>query len=612
MDAKDQEREDLDGRLNEGQDLIARVRRWRREASAYHQAFVQHAIRARDFYDGDQWDPQDKQQLADEGRPALTINLVRPQIDLASGIQRQEKIDLKFIGRTKDDAPVAEAMTKVVKYVCDRNDFEMRQGDVFLDGVITGRGWFVVEMHYRDDFLNGEIAIRQEPPEDVIIPRGVERDLSDCPWLLRIKRIPLAAARRLWPKHKDDFKILSEIAEAQRDNEPGGDYGKGSDAVPAGASDVSPYGHDAVEVIEAFWEDYEPVLLLIDEIRGTVEVVKDERRAREAARMIETIRLVERTRRVIRCARITGSTVLEGPITMPDGRYPLVPFFCFRGRKGDYGIVKNAIDPQQEVNKRRSQALHIINTSANSGWITDDPELLEQLTEFGSRPGMGALKKAGTTYERILPTPMPAAVMQMEQQSRDDIKAITGINSDLLGIREATQSGVAIDLRMRQGLTVIAAIFDNYRLALREVARRVAARIVAYMPEDEIARILGEEATPELVRQVKSFDALRYDLVAAQSPSTPSIRMSNFLMLMEMKKTGVPIPDEAIVEASDLPGKEKILEKLAQPAPKMPLPPGLGGPPPSPGAALAPGGGPTPPGLPPGFPPPAAGGMGNA
>ena len=41
------------------------------------------------FYTGDQWDLGDLAKLQREGRPALTINLVLPIVNLLSGIQRQ-------------------------------------------------------------------------------------------------------------------------------------------------------------------------------------------------------------------------------------------------------------------------------------------------------------------------------------------------------------------------------------------------------------------------------------------------------------------------------------------------------------------------------------------
>ena len=569
-------------------EIVEAVEKWRDDGAASHHRFCRQAKDAQRFYDGDQWDEADRRQLREEGRPCLTINLVRPQIDLICGIQRQEKIDIKFIGRTADDAPIADAMTKLVKFVCDRNDFEMRQGDVFADGVLTGRGWFIVEQSFRDDWIHGEILVRREPPDEVIIPQGVDRDLSDCPWVLRIKQVPIAVAERLWPKAK--LKLTDPVDGSPSDE--GTDYGRASSATPMGTYEATTRPPDTAEVIEAYWEEWVPVAVVTDTATGSVQVTEDMEAAKEAKRLVPTVDVIRRTRRRIRCARLSGSTLLEGPVDVPGDRYPLVPFFCFRSPlAGDYGIVKNLLDPQREVNKRRSQALHIINTSANSGWISDDPELLEQLAQFGNRPGMTALKKPQSSYERIMPSVIPASVVQMESLGRDDLKAISGINSDLLGFREATQSGVAIDLRMRQGMTIVAQIFDQFRLALKEVARRVAARVIAYMPEEEIARVLGEEGSPEIMAAVKRADVLRYDLVAAQSPSSPSVRMANFLMLMEMRKAGIPIPDELIVEASDLPGKEKILEKLAAP---KPIP------------------GTTPPGIPPSMPPLGPGGGAGA
>jgi hypothetical protein len=44
------------------------------------------------FYAGHQWSAKDLAKLEREGRPALTINLILPIINLLSGIQRQGKL----------------------------------------------------------------------------------------------------------------------------------------------------------------------------------------------------------------------------------------------------------------------------------------------------------------------------------------------------------------------------------------------------------------------------------------------------------------------------------------------------------------------------------------
>ena len=46
------------------------------------------------FYTGDQWDPADLAKLQSEKRPALTINLILPIVNLLAGIQRQGRQDI--------------------------------------------------------------------------------------------------------------------------------------------------------------------------------------------------------------------------------------------------------------------------------------------------------------------------------------------------------------------------------------------------------------------------------------------------------------------------------------------------------------------------------------
>jgi hypothetical protein len=50
------------------------------------------------FYAGNQWSAEDLAKLQREGRPALTINLILPIINLLSGIQRQGRQDVSAAG----------------------------------------------------------------------------------------------------------------------------------------------------------------------------------------------------------------------------------------------------------------------------------------------------------------------------------------------------------------------------------------------------------------------------------------------------------------------------------------------------------------------------------
>lgn len=62
-------------------------------------------------------------------------------------------------------------------------------------------------------------------------------------------------------------------------------------------------------------------------------------------------------------------------------------------------MVDNAVGPQRVLNKGVSQAVHIINTTANSGWQMEQGQLTnmsaEQLQENGAQTGLVLERKDG-------------------------------------------------------------------------------------------------------------------------------------------------------------------------------------------------------------------------
>ena len=52
----------------------------------------------------------------------------------------------------------------------------------------------------------------------------------------------------------------------------------------------------------------------------------------------------------------------------PYDRFTIVPFFPYFRRGQTRGMVDNAVGPQRVLDKGVNQTIHIINTTANSGW----------------------------------------------------------------------------------------------------------------------------------------------------------------------------------------------------------------------------------------------------
>ena len=64
-------------------------------------------------------------------------------------------------------------------------------------------------------------------------------------------------------------------------------------------------------------------------------------------------------------------------------------------------MVRNLISPQEQLNKISSQELHIVNTTANSGWIVESGSLTgmtaDDLEEHGAETGLVLEYNRGST-----------------------------------------------------------------------------------------------------------------------------------------------------------------------------------------------------------------------
>ena len=68
-----------------------------------------------DFYDGQQWDPEDAAIVTDRKQMPLVFNEVAPMADWLIGTERRNRVDWKVLPRTEDDVDLADVKTKVLK-----------------------------------------------------------------------------------------------------------------------------------------------------------------------------------------------------------------------------------------------------------------------------------------------------------------------------------------------------------------------------------------------------------------------------------------------------------------------------------------------------------------
>jgi len=555
------------------------------------------AKKAYDFYLGDQWDSAVKQQLAIESRPALTLNKIKPIIRNLSGYQRQNRQDLKVVARKGGLVYVSELLTELTKYIYDTSMVDWQLSSQFVDGVIGGKGWLFADIDYTKDPLNGDIVIARENPFMVLEdPFSTKYDLSDSKYVIRCYWDDIDNLQLAFPKIKD-LGILPTLNEQEREKIGIETEDYVSPANKTGAlSDINKYRY---LVKDCWYREFMKKKILID--INTLETEDASGKTTEFLQnLVNTYPHLRVIERVIPCLYLTsyvGNVVLQ-EVKDPFGpgitEIPAVRFCdeqIYAHKNLIRGEVDDLIDPQNEINKRRSQALHHLNTSANSGWIIEEdalnPAEIRKLESMGSKPGVTVITRPGKKdkIEKIVPSVLSQGHIELEKFGAMDMKEISGVNSDLLGYQsERQESGVAMDLRRKHGLMTTEQLFDNFEWTQRILGQKIVdfIRKTDTFSDEELAAIAEErnfrpidKATGQAIdvmQLIKSRKVGKYGIVMSTRQNTPTARAYSFQTMIEAVKNGLQIPTEMLVEASDWPFKDELIEKMkaAQQQPAAP------------------------------------------
>jgi hypothetical protein len=278
-----------------------------------------------------------------------------------------------------------------------------------------------------------------------------------------------------------------------------------------------------------------------------------------------------------------------------------------------YGEVRTMIGPQDEINKRRSKALHLISQRQVrvSPAVSNDPrEIRKEL----SRPDGVFIGESGDV--EILPTnDMAAANLQLLQEAKAEIDLL-GPNAALAGKNEAQMSGRAILAQQQGGMVESATYLDRIRVLSMQVYRSVWCRVRQFWKEERWVRVTDNEMNvrfvglnrpitmiqvaaqqmgvtkenlaqqpPEVQQQLQllamdpraqqvmgyenNVTELDVDILIDEGMDTPTVAAEQFDQMLKMAGSGLPIPPDVLIEASSLRNKDKLLEMMRQPPDPM-------------------------------------------
>lgn len=554
-----------------------------------HYDFIAKADKCDNFFAGDQWSEQDRQALKAVRRPALTINKILSTVSTIMGEQIYNRNEVSFrpagLGATSE---VADVLTKVWAQIAASNQLNWVRSDVFADGIIRSRGFYDVRMDFSES-MQGSVRISGLNGKNVVIDPDAEEydpddwgDVFTTKWLSPSSIALLysdADAKYLGDKDGSRFDYAYDSITKARDSFGGKTW-----------LTSSPYGMDkdtrqlmrSIRAIERQYRVLTTQKHFVDVKTGDMRPVPEAwDRDRIAALLERTqgeMNVISKKVKRVRWTVTADDCVLHDDWS-PYKRFTVVPYFPHFRHGRTIGLVEHLLDPQELLNKSSSQELHVINTTANSGWKVKAGSLVnmstEDLEQSGAQTGLVLELKDVGDAEKITPNATPQGLDRVSYKSEEHMKTISGVSDSMQGFDREDVAAKAITAKRQSGQANLVRVMDNLERSDYFLARATLDLVQEYYTEERMFHITGNDLrnSPETLT-VNQYDPTtdtvlndltlgEYGIIITSTPDRATLEDSQFEQARMLRELGVQIPDDVLIENSRLQRRSEVVKQMA-------------------------------------------------
>lgn len=507
------------------------------------------AERDRDYKDGKQWTEEETHILKKRGQPIITINRIKRKVDALLGIERTQRTDPRAFPRNPQDEDAAHAATDALRFVVDNNRYDLVRSGYWENLVVEGIG--IVKVIIKESKRGPMIVLKRVHWDRFFYdPHSAEIDFSDATYMGEVLWMDFDKAKERWP---DKVDLLNTIKQDS-------------------ASDTY---------------DDKPRLVWADDKRNRVRIIQTRWKDRKGWHITTS----------------TKGGILRNSISpfLDDEGEPendMAAVSAFIDRDNDrYGSVREMISPQDEINKRRSKALHLMSVRQ----VRLDPGApvdIETVRAELAKPD-GVIEAPDGAIEILQTGDLAAAQFSLLQEAKNEIDSM-GAAPVLQGKEQRDLSGRAILAQQQAGLVELAPMLDRKKDLDIRVYRMIWNRIKQFWTEERWIRVTDDEDNPRFVglnkpvtvgEQLKKefgeippqmaglpelelpandngkpiiendVAQMDIDIVIDESPDLVTLQSEQFDQLVSIAQFA-QIPPDVIIEASSLRNKDKLLEKL--------------------------------------------------
>jgi len=505
---------------------------------------VEEARQARHYYHGDQWTEAEIAVLHRRKQPVVTSNRIERKINAVVGIVEKLRQDPKAYARTPEHEQGADVATAVMRYCLDTNDWKSKSTRNARLGAIDGIAGVEFDLE-TGDHGDPDLGIHIVYADTFFYdPRSFDEGFTDARYMGIAKWIDVDQAKELIPSKAAEIDDLMET---------------GSDITSSADQDR-----------ERVWVNTS----------------------------LKRLRLVDHwyicKGKWCWTLYIGNTVMMQGLSPFHDEKGKTFPRFLMFSANVDhdgdrYGFIRNLKSAQDEINMRRSKALHLLNSRRviSEKGAVDDVEIARK--EWAKADGW-VETNPGLKMEPDDNKSMADFKGQLEmlQEAKTEIENF-GPNPALIGQGLEDSSGRAIALLQQAGMAELGPYLSAYKNWKIRVYRCIwniitehwkAERWIRVTDDQNIAQFfqinklqVDQYGLPAIVNAIGSMDV---DFIIDEGSDSINMQADAAMTLQSLGPQFAQQFPEIAIELSPLESviKTKMLKKIqaAQNAPPKPDP----------------------------------------
>lgn len=527
---------------------ISHSKDWRAEAKELY-----------DFESGRQWDAEDEARMREQNRPMVTFNLLSKFIDVVTGLQINNRQEIRCYPRQNGAVAVNEVATGALAWCRDLCGAEFEETDSGRDCLLTGMGW-MEDFYDEENYGGGSICQeRRDPLEMIWDPMARKKNLTDRRWQVRLKRVTHDEYVELFGKEPtgsvavtggDPTEMdigLQTIMKPQDYNSTGG-----TSSESRGQYVVADYQfccvHPIWKVTAQFPGEAQP---------RNAEFSPEEWPAAEQQLRANGIpHQPERTKvKKYYRAWITGEGIEGGIKNLSSFTFHAITGKRDRNKNLWFGLGRNLKDPQRWVNALFSSIIWQLMVNPKGGVMLEEGAVTDQAAfedswADPSKPTFvadGAIT-AGKIKEKSASN-YPQGMDRLMEFSMNALPGVSGINAELLGLTDRQQPGIVEAQRKQGALAIVAWYFDGLRKYYQESGRCMLGLIRDFMADGRLVKIVGAEGA-QYVPLLKDPLTAEFDIIVDEAPTSVNMRERMWTILQQVipmaLQAGIKIPTEVL------------------------------------------------------------------